>query len=133
MSFAYPGITHCVKCHIPLDMNEHYYCKSCQEEEGRERERFEQEKKEKELKNQIKGEMVDIMKEFSSVMAESKSISTEESNQFATQTNIEPNKPKNTTYNDWYQDIGYKIISLYNAGYKNIRINFIEEESDDNE
>ena len=133
MSFAYPGITHCAKCHTSLDMSEHYYCKSCQEEEDRERERFEQEKKEKELKNQIKGEMVDIMKEFSSVMAESKSISTEESNQFATQTNIEPNKPKNTTYNDWYQDIGYKIISLYNAGYKNIRINFTEEESDDNE
>lgn len=132
MSFAYPGITHCVKCHTSLDMNEHYYCKSCQEEEDRERERFEQEKKEKELKNQIKGEMVDIMKEFLSVMAESKSISTKESNQFATQTNIEPNKPKNTTYNDWYQDIGYKIISLYNAGYRNIRISF-EEESDDNE
>ena len=31
MSFAYPGITHCAHCGMPLSMNETYYCNSCSE------------------------------------------------------------------------------------------------------
>lgn len=138
MSFAYPGITHCANCGTSLSMNEHYYCKRCDEEEDRKRQKFEQEKKEKELKNQIKEEVADIMKEFTNVMAESKTISNIENLKFDSMSlSIVPHKPNGISYDEWYASIGFNIISMYNMGQKDIKVQFIEkeeiEEEDNNE
>lgn len=135
MSFAYPGITHCKKCGTSLDMNEHYYCRTCNEEEERKKQEFEQKQKERELKNQIKSEVVDVMKEFTNVMAESKTITNIENLKFEGMSlNIVPHKPTGISYDEWYASIGFNIISMYNMGQQDIKVQFVEkEETGDND
>lgn len=123
MSFAYPGITHCKKCGKALDINEHYYCNKCDEEIEIEKQ------KEKELKNQIEDDAVDIMEEFSNVMAESRTITNIENLKFdSVFLNVVPHKPTGISYDEWYANIGFNIISMYNRGQQNIKVQFIEKE-----
>lgn len=127
MGMAMTGLTHCAKCHTALDWDENYYCKRCAEEEERKKKKFEQEQKEKKLKNQIKEEVADIMKEFTNVMAESRTISNIENLKFDGMTlNIVPHKPKGISYDEWYSSIGFNIISMYNMGQQDVKVQFVD-------
>lgn len=126
MSMAFPGMTHCSNCWRPLDMGEFGLCSKCAGEEKRKQEKHELEVAEKKLRNTIREETKDIMKEFTSVMAESKRID-EEYEEKTVNVSISTNKPEDMTYSDWYADIGYEIIKAYLSGNKQVKIRFEEE------
>lgn len=127
MSMAFPGMTHCSKCYSPLSMTEIGICKSCENKEKREAEKHKQELKDKELKNTIRKEATDIMKEFVSVMAESKKIDKELEDKTSIIV-VSREKPEDMTYSDWYADIGYRVIKEYLGGNKQVKIRFGEGE-----
>lgn len=126
MSILCIGLTHCSNCWKPLDMNELGLCRTCQEAENKEKEKYEQEIKERKLRDTIREEAKDIMKEFTSVMMESKRIDDEIDDKTSI-ISISSEKPEDMPYSDWYADIGYKIMKEYFSGNKQVKIRFEEE------
>lgn len=124
MSFAYMGLTHCMNCGTSLDMNEHGLCSRCREEEE-EKERARKKKQERdELKAEIVEEIRDDMLDISGICK----MNTEEIN-----VTIDVAKPKGSSYDDWYADIGYKIVELHKSGLDKVTLILKEGNEDDNE
>lgn len=124
MSFPCMGLTHCLNCGTSLDMGELFYCEKCNKEQ-KEKERKEQE--EQKLKEQREIVKEEILKELNKDTKENKvsnknkkNKSNSNSENYLDVITISSIKPNNLTYDQWYADIGYRVIERYQKGFDGV-------------
>lgn len=123
MSMAMRGLTHCANCYTSLGMNEHYLCSSCRAKREKEKE----EQREIQEKEDLKAEIIGVVREDlgKNLTKELMKVQTE----FQV-VDLDIRRPKGSRYDDWFADIGYRILQSYMDGNKSIIVNFIDKEED---
>lgn len=123
MSFAMRGLTHCSNCGTSLSMNEHVYCSTCKGEIEKKRE----EKRKLQEKENLKAEIIGVVRDDISKNLTQELIKVQ--NEFQV-LDLDIKRPRGSRYDEWFADIGYKVLQSYMDGNKSIIVNFINEEED---
>lgn len=123
MSFAMQGLTHCSNCGTSLSMNEYVYCSTCKEEIEKKKE---EERKLQEKEN-LKAEIIGVVRDDISKNLTQELIKVQ--NEFQV-LDLDIKRPRGSRYDEWFADIGYKVLQSYMDGNKSIIVNFIDEEED---
>ena len=126
MSFACRGITHCANCGTALSDSECFLCDRCAEEERKAEEEYERKRELESQKKIIKAELIEEVRDDVKNDLMKDLLETKYSNPIKT-IGIDCIKPKDISFDDWYADIGYKIISEYQQGQKELLIEFKKE------
>lgn len=123
MGMAMRGLTHCEECGTSLDMNEFGLCSTCRAE----REKEEEEQRKIQEKENLKAEIIGVVREDlgKNLTKELMKVQTE----FQV-VDLDIKRPKGSRYDEWFADIGYRILQSYIDGNKSIIVNFINEEED---
>lgn len=119
MSMAMKGLTHCTNCGTSLDMGEFGYCSSCRAEMEKE----EEEKRRLQEKENLKAEIIGVVRDDLSKNLTQELIKVQ--NEFQV-LDLDIERPKGSRYDEWFADIGYKVLQSYIDGNKSIIVNFIE-------
>ena len=123
MGMAMRGLTHCEECGTSLDINEFGLCSTCRAE----REKEEEEQRKIQEKENLKAEIIGVVREDlgKNLTKELMKVQTE----FQV-VDLDIKRPKGSRYDEWFADIGYRILQSYIDGNKSIIVNFINEEED---
>ena len=123
MGMAMRGLTHCEECDTSLDINEFGLCSTCRAE----REKEEEEQRKIQEKENLKAEIIGVVREDlgKNLTKELMKVQTE----FQV-VDLDIKRPKGSRYDEWFADIGYRILQSYIDGNKSIIVNFINEEED---